>query len=77
MKISSILCASIVILTASTLTTNGAFAVASLNTSRSNIYKAINASDPEAVKACTKAGGTVGKDPKGKDACITAAKSKK
>ncbi len=77
MKISAILCALIVAVAALALTSDGAFAVTSLNTSRSNIYKAINASDPDAVKACTKAGGTVGKDPKGKDACITAAKSKK
>jgi hypothetical protein len=41
------------------------------STSKSNSFKAINASDPAAVAACTKGGGTVGKDPKGKDACVT------
>lgn len=70
MKTSSALCALIVALT---LTTNGAFAVASLNTSRSNIYKIINPKDQNAVSACTKAGGKVGKDPKGRPACVTQA----
>lgn len=78
MTTSSVLCASVVALAAITLTINGALAVASLNTSRSNIYKAINPNDPNAVNACTKGGGTVGKNPKGQAACITPApKSKK
>jgi hypothetical protein len=42
-----------------------------LNSSRSNIYKTINPSDQNAINACTGGGGTVGKDPKGQDACIT------
>ena len=47
-----------------------------LNSSRSNIYKSINVSDTTAVSACTNGGGTVGKDPKGKDACVTPAPKK-
>jgi hypothetical protein len=78
MKTSSLLRASIVALAALTLATDGVFASIALNSSRSNIYKAINPNDQNAVKACTKGGGTVGKDPKGQDACITrATKSKK
>ena len=73
MKSSPVLCASIVALAASALTTDGAFAAKNLNSSRSNIYKSINPGNQSAVDACTKGGGTVGKDPKGKDACITPA----
>jgi hypothetical protein len=58
-------------LAALTLTIDGAFAAINLNSSRSNIYKSINPNNQSAVDACTKGGGTVGKDPKGKDACIT------
>jgi hypothetical protein len=67
------LCASIVALTALTLASQGAVAASTVNTSRSNNlrYKAINVNDAAAVAACTKGGGTVGKDPKGKDACVT------
>ena len=71
MKTSSVLCASIVVLAALTLATDGAFAATNLNSSRSNIYKAINPNDQNAVSACTKGGGTVGKNPKGQDACFT------
>jgi hypothetical protein len=71
MKTSSVLCASLVALAALALTSDGAFASINLNSSRSNIYKAINPSDQNAVNACTKGGGTVGKDPKGHDACVT------
>lgn len=74
MKISSFLCASVVALAAMTLATVGAFAAKNLNSSKSNIYKAININDPAAVAACKKGGGTVGKDAKGKDACITSKK---
>jgi hypothetical protein len=52
-------------------------AAISLNSSKSNIYKSINISDATAVSACTKGGGTVGKDPKGKDACVTPAPKNK
>jgi hypothetical protein len=58
-------------LAALALTSDGAFASINLNSSRSNIYKVINPSDQNAVNACTKGGGTVGKDPSGKDACVT------
>ncbi len=71
MKISSILCASIVALAALALATDGAFANSNLNSSRSNIYRAINTSDAAAVSACKKDGGTVGRDPDGHDACVT------
>jgi hypothetical protein len=71
MKISALLCASIVALTALTLASQGAVAASAVNNSRSNTYKAINVNDAAAVAACTKGGGTVGKDPKGKDACVT------
>jgi hypothetical protein len=71
MKISSVLCVSFVTLAALTLTTTGAFAAVNLNSSKSNIYKAINPNDQNAVSACTKGGGTVGKDPQGHDACVT------
>ncbi len=71
MKRSALLCAAIVAWAALTLATGGAFAATNLNSSKSNIYKAINPKDSNAVSACTKGGGTVGKDPKGKDACIT------
>jgi hypothetical protein len=71
MKTSSVLCVSIMALAALTLTTDGAFAATNLNSSRSNIYKVINLNDQNAVNACTKGGGKVGKDPKGHDACIT------
>jgi len=46
---------------------------ASVNGSRSNTFKTINPGDQNAVNACTSGGGTVGKDPKGQDACITPA----
>jgi hypothetical protein len=71
MKTLSVLCASIVAWAALTLTTDGAVAAINLNSSRSNMYKSINPNDQNAVNACTKGGGTVGKNPKGKDACIT------
>jgi hypothetical protein len=71
MQISALSCASIVALTALTLATDAAFAANTVTSSRSNTYKAINVNDPAAVAACTKGGGTVGKDPKGKDACVT------
>jgi hypothetical protein len=71
MKTSFVLCAAIVVLAALTLATGGAFAATNLNSSRSNIYKTINPNDAAAVAACKKGGGTVGKDDKGKDACIT------
>ena len=61
MKTSSVLCASLVALAALALTSDGAFASINLNSSRSNIYKAINPSDQNAVNAYTKGGGTVGK----------------
>ncbi len=80
MKISSIFCASIVSLAAA-LASNAAFAATTIKGSKSNgSEKAINANDPNAVSACTKGGGTVGKDPKGQAVCFTpvaAAKSKK
>jgi hypothetical protein len=59
------------VLTGTVAFANNAMAVTSLNTSRSNIYKSINASDQNAVAACKKGGGTVGKDLQGKDSCIT------
>jgi hypothetical protein len=71
MKISALLCALIVALTALTLASQGAVAAANFNNSKSNTYKAINVNDAAAVAACTKGGGTVGKDLKGKDACVT------
>jgi hypothetical protein len=77
MRLLSVLCASFVALAAFALTTDGAFASINLNSSRSNIYKSINPNDQNAVKACTKGGGTVGKNPKGQDACITPAPATK
>jgi hypothetical protein len=71
MKTSSVLCASIVVLAALALATDGAFASINLNSSRSNVYKIINSNDQNAVSACTKGGGTVAKDPQGHDACVT------
>ena len=77
MKLSTAFCASIVALAALTLTADAAFAAAiTVNGTKSNTFKAINANDPNAVQACTKGGGAVGKDPKGHDARITP-KSKK
>ncbi len=73
MKPSSVLCASVVALAALALTSVGTSAATNLNTSRSNIYRTINPSDPKAVQACTSGGGKVGKDPNGHDACITTA----
>jgi hypothetical protein len=77
MKTSSVLCASTVAFAILTLTTGGVFASIALNSSRSNIYKTINPKDQNAVNACTKGGGTVGKDPKGRAACVTPAPKKK
>jgi hypothetical protein len=77
MKSSSVLCALVAVSAALALTTDGALAAINLNSSRSNIYKSINPSNQSAVDACTKGGGTVGKDPKGKDACITPAPATK
>ena len=71
MKTSYVLCASLVALAALALTSDGAFASINLNSSRSNIYKAINPSDQNAVNAYTKGGGTVVKNSKGQDVCIT------
>jgi len=76
MKTSSVLCASIVAL-AILAPTGGVFASIALNSSRSNIYKTINPKDQNAINACTKGGGTVGKDPKGRAACITPAPATK
>ena len=44
-----------------------------LNLSKSNvnIYRKIKPSDQNAINACTSGGGSVGKDRKGQDACIT------
>jgi hypothetical protein len=67
----SVLFVSIVSLVTVTLTTDVALAAITVNGTKSNTYRAINVSDPAAVAACTKGGGTVGKDPKGKDACVT------
>jgi hypothetical protein len=77
MQISAVLCASIVALAVLTPTTDAAFAAINLNASRSNIYKSINPNNQSAVDACTKGGGTIGKDPKGRDACITPVPAKK
>jgi hypothetical protein len=73
MRLTSTLCAAIVTLAAFALAADGAFAAINLNSSKSNIYKAIDPKDPKAVQACKDGGGTVGKDPKGHDACITPA----
>jgi hypothetical protein len=65
------LCALGVALAALTLTADATFATTAINGSRSNTFKTINVNDPAAVAACTKGGGTVAKDPKGNDACVT------
>ena len=66
MKPSSVLCAIIVAFAVLTLTGQGAFAI----TSQSNIYKRIDPKDKDAVKACKKDGGKVGKDTGGHDSCV-------
>jgi hypothetical protein len=74
MKLSSLLCAAAVAVAALTLASDGAFAATAADTvatSRSNSFKAINPNDAAAVAACKKGGGSVGKDDKGNDACIT------
>jgi len=50
---------------------SGAFAAAEITTGKSNTYQAIDPHNAAAVKARTDGGGTVGKDDKGKDVCIT------
>jgi hypothetical protein len=72
MKLSSLFCASLVAVAALTLAGQGALAATTVSSSKSNgSFKAINVNDAAAVAACKKGGGTLGKDAKGKDACIT------
>ena len=72
MRTSSVLCASLVAVAALALTTNGAFAATTVRGSKSNSSdNVINLNDQAAVNACTKGGGTVGKNSKGQDVCIT------
>jgi hypothetical protein len=73
MKRSAMLCALGVALAALTLTADVAFAAVTVNNSKSNTFKTTNVNDAAAaaVADCTKGGGTVGKDPKGNDACVT------
>jgi hypothetical protein len=66
MKTASVLCALLVALAVLMPASEGAFAAAS----RSNIYKSINPKDKNAVMACKKDGGKVGKDLGGHDACV-------
>ena len=66
MRPSSVLCALIVALAVLTLTGERAFAI----TSQSNIYKPLDPKNKDAVKACKKDGGKVGKDTGNHDACV-------
>ena len=68
--LSTISCASAVAFGAVALSADGAVASINYNASKSNTFSALNIKDPKAVQACTDAGGTVGKDPKGQDACV-------
>lgn len=71
MRTSSVLCASLVALAALAMTTDGAFAATTVHGGKSNSSdKVINLNDQAAVSAC-KGGGTVGKNSKGQDVCIT------
>jgi len=69
MKFSSVLCAALVAVAALTLASQSALADANQQVVTS--FRAINVNDPAAVAACKKGGGTVSKDAKGKDTCIT------
>jgi hypothetical protein len=66
MKTPAVLCASIVAMAVFIPASEMAFAA----TSKSNVYKAIDPKDKDAVSACKKDGGKVGKDLGGHDACV-------
>jgi hypothetical protein len=82
MKLSSILCASLVALAALSLAAEGTYAASSIkssksntsdktatiNTSKSNTYK-LDPSDPNAEKSCTDGGGAVSTDKGGNKIC--------
>jgi len=67
MKLSSMLCTSVIALAVFTLSNNIAFAAANLNSSKSNVYR-LDPTDPNAAANCAKAGGTV-KDKDGQKIC--------
>ena len=66
MKTSSVLYASIVALAVLIPAGEGAFAAQK----RAYVYKSIDPNNKDAVKACKKDGGKVGKDLGNKDACV-------
>lgn len=70
MKLSPIVCASVVALAALALTADGAFATSSLNSSKSNIYR-LDPTVPNAEKACTGGGGVIATDKDGQKVCAT------
>jgi len=66
MKTPSVLCASIVALAVLIPAGEGAFAAQK----RAYVYKSIDPKNPDAVKACKKDGGKIGKDLGNHDACV-------
>ena len=66
MKTPSVLCVSIVALAVLIPTGEGAFAAQK----RAYVYKSIDPKNKDAVKACKKDGGKVGKDLGNHDACV-------
>jgi hypothetical protein len=66
MKMPSVLCASIVALAVLIPVGEGAFAAQK----RAYVYKSIDPKNQDAVKACKKDGGKVGKDLGNHDACV-------
>lgn len=66
MKTPYVLCASIVAMAVLIPAGEGAFAAQK----RAYVYKSIDPKDKDAVKACKKDGGKVGKDLGNHDACV-------
>jgi hypothetical protein len=66
MKTSAISCAFIAVLAVVIPVSEGAFAAVK----RAYVYKSIDPKDKDAVTACKKNGGKVGKDLGGHDACV-------
>jgi hypothetical protein len=69
MKLSSILCASVVALAGLALTANGAFAAAKVVSHSNTNNNRLDPNDPNAEKACTDAGGKVSADEHGQKSC--------
>lgn len=69
MKLSALLCASLLALGTLALTADGAFAATTIKSSKSNTSDKLDPNDPNAAKACTDKGGVVSTDKDGNRFC--------